>query len=79
MDIDRIPGRAWGTADEMKFVANLGSHRTGAPLSPQERVALIEQYAATMADRVEWGDIDREALLDEIAILVWRLKTTSTR
>lgn len=48
---------AWTTADELRFIARLGTHSTDGLVLPHH--AWVERYRDTLALRRNWGAIDR--------------------
>lgn len=63
--------QSWTTHDELVFLEGLGSHRTdlgkqAVPHQPIPRYDLLVRYQASLAARVEWGEIDREAVLQRV-------------
>lgn len=77
-------GIAWSTEAELAFVRALGTHRLGAPRTPDavplpERLTLLRQYQAAMQRRTRWGAIDPATIGAEVARLITTLEQRCAR
>ena len=52
--------RHWSTADEINFIAHLGSH--GSPALLRQRKPLLQRYLTAMHLRARWGNVDENAV-----------------
>lgn len=62
---DRTAGSSttWLTCDEVAFVRALGTH--GERGLKTSRLTWLQRYLAVAAIRIEWGEIDKVAVLKE--------------
>ena len=56
--------REWRTADEVAFIAALGTHTTSRQLA--SRALLLQRYRDAMALRQDWSDIDEVRVLTAV-------------
>lgn len=73
----------WTTDDEIAFLANLGRHQHNTlgslhkpEMSKEQRVMLLHRY---MQQDRDWGEMDREAIVDYIHIELARIEATGQR
>ncbi len=66
----------WGTADEIKYVSNIGQTRAdkvGKVVSKEERVRLLKNYLKASEERVDWGSMDKGKILRHTRALIFIL------
>ena len=56
--VSPLPSHAWGTADEVAFLVNLGTGHWTPGRRPRPRTALLRQYRAAMTLRQDWGTMN---------------------
>lgn len=74
----------WSTEAELAFVRALGTHRPGAPCTPEavplpERLTLLRQYQAARRRRTHWGAIDPVTIGATVARLLAALAPRCAR
>lgn len=54
-----MPGESWTTEDEVRFIQNIGTFRSESRRGNHTRLELLEGYLNGLAQRVNWGKIDK--------------------
>lgn len=58
----------WLTCDELAFLQGLGTYTDGAAKTP--RLTWLQRYLEAAVRRVDWGKIDKVAVLKEVKRLL---------
>jgi hypothetical protein len=67
-------GLAWNTAEELRFLRHLGRWRLRDQQKTSRR-ALLECYCRAAECRCDWGDVDKDVILEYVRNELW--STTS--
>lgn len=63
----------WTTADEVVFVREIGMH--SATLTPRRK--LLDNYRRAAASRVDWGRVQPDIILTEVARQIERFSRSA--